>query len=56
MAVNGQKKVIIQKKWGWQGKLMYTCDKLKYESKREALKQYKENQKKASEYAKKMWG
>lgn len=45
-----------RKKWGWQGGLMYICDKLKYEQKQQALKQFKQNQKKASEYAKKMWG
>lgn len=52
---NGSKRPKLQdynKKYGWQGHTFYTMDKLKYEQKQRDYKTYKENQKKASEYAK----
>lgn len=56
---NGNKRPRLadyKREFGWNGHTFYTLDLLKYEQKREAYKTYKENQKKASEYAKKRWG
>ena len=56
---NGSKRPKLQdyiNKWGWQGRTIYTLDKINYDKKQQELKRYKETQKKASEYAKKRWG
>ena len=52
---NGSKKPRLKDyldKWGFRGQMIYTLDKIKYEQRQADWKRYKENQKKASAYAK----
>lgn len=51
------KKADYMKEFGWNGGMYYTIDKLNYEKKARALKETKETNKKASQYAKNLsWG